>query len=300
MSPLPSRSVRRALQAAHSRGQPVGLAELAGALLAASGPVPSALARRVVAAALEAPPESLSDPLAPAALARAGGVVHPETPLEAMDWVVVDLETTGLSRRGATILEIGAVRISGLAPADRFTSLVHPGRSIPRAITALTGIDDAAVAGAPPLAEALPRFLAWLGQTPGAPFVAHNAAFDHGFVATALAELALPPLAAPVLCTKLLGRRLVPELRRFGLDPLARHFGIGFGAGAGGRHRALGDACATAELLLRLIDRAREQAGVATLGDLLALQAAPRRRARLAAAARHDGESSERTADPRP
>jgi DNA polymerase-3 subunit epsilon len=285
--------VRQALLVAHSRGEPVGLAELARALLAAPGPVPSALARRVVAAALEAPPESLSDPLAPAALARAGGVVDLETPLEAADWVVVDLETTGLSRRGATILEIGAVRISGLALADRFASLVHPGRPIPRAITALTGIDDAAVAGAPPLSDALPRFLAWLGQTPGAPFVAHNAAFDHGFVAAALADHALPPLDAPVLCTKLLGRRLVPELRRFGLDPLTRHFGIDFGEGAGGRHRALGDAWATAELLLRLLALAREQAGVATLGDLVALQAAPARRpARTAVAPRHDGVSN--------
>ena len=301
MSPLPSRSVRRALLAAHARGEPVSLAELAGALLAAPGPVPCGVARRVVAAALETPPESLSDPLAPAALARAGAVVNVATPLEATDWVVVDLETTGLSRHGATILEIGAVRISGLSLADRFASLVHPGRAIPRAITALTGIDDAAVAGAPPLAHALARFLAWLGETPGAPFVAHNAAFDHGFVATALATHALPPLAGPVLCTKLLGRRLVPELRRFGLDPLTRHFGIAFGQGAGGRHRALGDAWATAELLLRLLALARERAGVATLGDLLALQAGPARpRLQPAAVSRPENVSDGGTLGPRP
>jgi len=300
VSPLPSRSLRRALLDAHARGEPVALSELAGALLAARRPVPPSLARPIVAAALGTPAESLSDPLGPAALTKAGAVVGAETPLEAADWVVVDLETTGLSRRGATILEIGAVRISGLALADRFATLVHPGGAIPRAITALTGIDDAAVAGAPPLSLALPRFLAWLGETPGAPFVAHNAAFDHGFVRAALETHALPRLAAPVVCTKLLGRRLVPELRRFGLDPLTRHFGIDFGRGAGARHRALGDARATAELLLRLLALARERAGVATLGDLLALQAGPARpRRRPPPGVRRATVSDDAVAEPR-
>jgi DNA polymerase-3 subunit epsilon len=74
-----------------------------------------------------------------------------------------------------------------------------------------------------------------------------------------------------VLCTRRLARRVAPELRRFGLDQLAAGFGIRNRA----RHRAMGDAEATAEALLVLLERARERHGVRTLADLVRLEAGP-------------------------
>jgi DNA polymerase-3 subunit epsilon len=195
--------------------------------------------------------------------------------LAQVDFLVVDLETTGLARAASTILEIGAVRVQGGCAVERFATLVDPGVPIPPAITALTGIDALLVRGAPPLAAAITRFAAWLARFPGAPFVAHNASFDEGFVSRALALHGLPGLARPVLCTRRLARRLLPDLRRHGLDRLAAHLGLQFGADASGRHRALGDAEVTAQALLQMLGAAQEHHGIRTLAELVALERRP-------------------------
>jgi DNA polymerase III epsilon subunit-like protein len=140
---------------------------------------------------------------------------------------------------------------------------------VPPEITELTGIEQRMLVGAPLLDEALARFRGWLDAAPGAPFVAHNARFDEGFVRRGFARSGLAPLAAPVLCTRKLARRLVPELQRFGLARLADAFGIRNRA----PHRALGDAEATAEALVCLLERARRDRGLGTVGELLAFQA---------------------------
>jgi DNA polymerase-3 subunit epsilon len=202
--------------------------------------------------------------------------------LDRAEFVVVDLETTGVSPRESEILEIGAVRVAGLEPGGRFQTLVRPRRPLSRAIADLTGIDDAMVAEAPEPAAALGAFRSWLGRDATAPFVAHNARFDAGFVRRALAALDLPPLQRPVLCTQRLARRVVPDLGRFNLDTLCAHFGIANAA----RHRALGDARATAALLIELLQRARDEAGVATVGELLDLQSRRIRRSRRRAGSR--------------
>jgi DNA polymerase III subunit epsilon len=109
-------------------------------------------------------------------------------------------------------------------------------------------------------------------------FVAHNVSFDWGFVREEMLAAAGDAPAPPLLCTIRLGRLLVPGLRSYGLDGLTRHFGITVHA----RHRAHGDAMATASLLVRLLMEA-ESRGIA---DFEALQQAltqpkkPRRRAR--------------------
>src|SRR4029077_894435 len=92
-------------------------------------------------------------------------------PLGEVAFVVVDLETTGGGADGSGITEIGAVRVVGGRLADRFVTFVDPGRPIPPFVSHLTGITDAMVAGAPPLAAALPRFLDFLGD---GVLVAHN------------------------------------------------------------------------------------------------------------------------------
>jgi DNA polymerase-3 subunit epsilon len=104
-------------------------------------------------------------------------------------------------------------------------------------------------------------------------FVAHNVRFDWGFLAAELRRARGISLTGPRLCTARLARRLVPEAESCGLDWLSGYFGLENPA----RHRALGDAWATADLLVRLLDRARRD-GARTLQDLDALQRLGRRK----------------------
>jgi DNA polymerase-3 subunit epsilon len=98
----------------------------------------------------------------------------------------------------------------------------------------------------------------------GRAFVAHNVTFDWGFVSAELLRAQGDAPSVPRLCTVRMARRLVPGLRRRNLDELARHFGVQVHA----RHRAYGDALATARVLLRLLD----EAGGRGIEDLATLQ----------------------------
>ena len=190
--------------------------------------------------------------------------------LEAATYVVVDLETTGLSPGTSAICEIGAVRVRGLDLAERFETLVNPRRPLPAPIAALTGIDPAALRGAPAVELAVRRFLDFAGD---AVLVAHNARFDVGFLDREVERLTGRRIAAPVVDTVWLARRLLAgRLRRVGLASLA-HF---FGTGTRPCHRALPDAEATAEILLALLGLAQEH-GARTVSDVVDL-AAPRAR----------------------
>src|SRR5262249_22451378 len=101
-------------------------------------------------------------------------------PLAEVEFVVGDLETTGGAGDG--VIEGGAVRVVGGRLTERFVSLVDPRRPIQQFVTRLTGITDAMVASAPPLADVLPRFVEFAGS---AVLVAHNAAFDTGHLRAA-------------------------------------------------------------------------------------------------------------------
>jgi DNA polymerase-3 subunit epsilon len=255
----------RSLNRFRERGASVGLVELAQQLLAVETEVDPALARRIVGLALDRPPQSLPDRLNPSDLRPRAEFDVADQQIAAADFVVVDLETTGLDVNGASILEIGAVRVSGLRIADRFETLVRPPGKLPRAIVALTGIHDAMVAEAPTTRRALRSFAGWLDRTPMAPFVAHNASFDHRFVTRALDLCGLPRYCGAVLCTRKLARRLVPELGRYNLDCVCAHFGVSNGA----RHRALGDAEATARVLIDLLEIAQSRFEMRSLGELI-------------------------------
>ena len=268
--------LRRVLDRLDAADATLPVAELAQRLLSLTTPLADGLARRLLASAVGCVPERLPDVVAVRELARIALGPCAATALTAADFIVVDLETTGLALAHCTILEIGAVRIEGLRAGDSFQTLVDPVEPIPARITALTGIDRSMVDGAPPLERALRDFHAWARPTPGTLFVAHNAAFDHRFVAHAFASHALPPWPGPVLCTRRLARRVLPDLGRYDLDTLSARFGIA----NRWRHRALGDAEATARALLELIERAQMEHAVADVGDLLRLQALRRARAR--------------------
>ena len=173
--------------------------------------------------------------------------------VEHATYVVVDLETTGLSPGSSSICEIGAVRVRALELEARFETLVNPRRPLPPPIAALTGIDPRSLRGAPPAELAVRRFLEFAGD---AVLVAHNARFDIGFLDREVERLTGRRLAAPVVDTVWLARRLLAgRLSRVGLASLAYFFGTA----ARPCHRALPDAEATAEILARA-DRPRARA----------------------------------------
>jgi DNA polymerase-3 subunit epsilon len=151
----------------------------------------------------------------------------------------VDLETTGMDPATEGITEVAVVRVSadgagGEPVVEAWSTLVDPGRPIPPAIQALTGITDVMVKGAPSFAAIAAEVER---RTAGAVFVAHNARFDYGFLKHAFAR-AGRTFSARVLCTVRLSRRLFPDAPSHSLDSvIARH-----GLAVADRHRALGDA----------------------------------------------------------
>jgi len=191
-----------------------------------------------------------------------------DLPLERATFVVVDLETTGLQPGSSRICEIGAVRVRELELQEEFELLADPGMPIGPTISALTGLRDADLRGAPHPGIAVRRFLEFAGD---AVLVAHNARFDLSFLDRETERLTGARLAGPVVDTVGLARRLLTgRTPRAGLSSLA-HF---FGTAAQPCHRALPDAQATAEILIQLIGLAQER-GALTVADLVDL-AAPR------------------------
>ncbi len=183
------------------------------------------------------------------------------TPLSRLSYAVVDVETTG-SRAGwgDRITEIAAVRVEGGEIVDVYESLVNPERPIPPQITQLTRITSDMVRSAPRFATIARRVAQALD---GRIFVAHNATFDWRFVSTEFMRSTGEQLVGERVCTVRLTRALLPMLRRRSLDALARYFDVEITA----RHRAGGDAVATARVLIELL-RLAEDRGVTTLEDL--------------------------------
>ncbi len=193
-----------------------------------------------------------------------------EIAIEEAELVVFDLETTGRAAGRDRMCEIGAVRVSALELADTFETLVNPGTALPRQVASLTGLRDPDLRRAPPPRLAVPRFLRFAGETP---LVAHNARFDVGFLDREVERLTGRRVAAPVVDTVGLARRLLRERsERYSLAQLA-HF---FGTSTRPCHRALADALATAEILVALLGLAQER-GARTVADVVEL-AAPRAR----------------------
>jgi DNA polymerase-3 subunit alpha (Gram-positive type) len=169
------------------------------------------------------------------------------------EFVVLDFETSGLSPgRGAEVVETGAVRVVGRSLAEEFDELSRPSVPIPGWATAVHAISNELVATSPHFLRVLPDLLAFLGE---APIVAHNAAFDRSFLDRALRHQGLRPLANPVLDSVALSRGLFPEIPRHDLNTLCHWHGIRRER----RHRALDDARATAEVLIRILNRAEER-----------------------------------------
>lgn len=196
------------------------------------------------------------------------GGAHLGRALDRLPYAVVDVETTGgPSHSGHRIIEIAVVEVRDGAVGDHFRTLVDPGRGVPTMIQSMTGITTPMLAGAPEFHHIAP---AVAERLEGRVFVAHNVRFDWRFVADELTRAGWEPPEVDRLCTVRMARRLVPGLRRRNLDALTRHFGIPVHQ----RHRAYGDALATARVLVRLLD----EAGRRGIHDLESLQRHLRRR----------------------
>ena len=182
--------------------------------------------------------------------------------LHEVEFVVVDLETTGGSPNADRITEIGAVRVRGGEVLKELGTLVDPERGIPPQITVLTGITNAMVVGAPKIEEVLPSFLEFAH---GAVLVAHNARFDVGFLRAAADRMGLTWPSPLVVDTVALARRVVSkdEAPNHKLGSLARLFH----AALTPDHRALTDARATVDVLHGLLARLAPL-GVTHLDDL--------------------------------
>ena len=196
---------------------------------------------------------------------RVRSVVEEEgTPFRRVPFMVVDVETTGVSAyAGDRVTEVAAVVVEDGRVTTAFQSLVYPQRRIPAHITRLTGISNAMVRRAPVFREIAGELAAHLV---GRVFVAHNASFDWRFLSAEFLRSRcgeLEPLVNAKLCTVRLARRFLRHLPRRNLDAVAMHYGIDIE----GRHRAAGDARATAHVLLGLL-RDAERSGVHTWEDL--------------------------------
>jgi DNA polymerase III subunit epsilon len=187
--------------------------------------------------------------------------------LEEAEFVVFDLETTGLSAARDEICEVGAVRVRALESVGSFQSLVNPRIPLPEHVARLTGLREEELRGAASVGSVVRQFLAFAGDDL---LVAHNARFDQRFLEQ---QLHGRRLSEPPLCTAALARRLFEgRLRRVSLASLAHFFGVPTQP----CHRALPDAEATAQVLVHLIGLAQE-VGARRLSDLRKL-AAPRKR----------------------
>ncbi|HYV97009.1 MAG TPA: 3'-5' exonuclease [Gemmatimonadaceae bacterium] len=199
--------------------------------------------------------------------------IAPDTPLHELEYVVVDCETTGRSyARSDRVTDVAAVVVRNGRVEDTFSALVNPRRAIPPAIARLTGITNSMVAVAPPFEDVAHHVAAILSSRV---FVAHNVAFDWGFVGEELFRATGRGLSGERLCTVRLARKLLSHLPRRNLDAVSAYYGIPIH----GRHRALGDAVATAHVFTRMLDELGRQ-GVHTWGDLRTMFRGPKKKRR--------------------
>lgn len=199
--------------------------------------------------------------------------------LRDVNFAVVDVETTGTRASGSDrITEIAIASVRGGELREVYTQLVNPERLIPVHITGITGITWDMVKDQPCFRHVADEVTSRLA---GHVFTAHNASFDWRFVSEELRRGTNQTLSGPKLCTVRLARVMLPQLARRSLDHVTNHFGIEIEA----RHRAAGDAEATAKALVRMLDIAADL-GITTWSELEARVMHPAARRRKTASDR--------------
>ena len=154
------------------------------------------------------------------------------------DYVVIDIETTGLAPLFSEIIELGAVRVVNGVVTARFETLVRPAGVISAFITDLTGITNAMVQTAPEITLALPRYLDFIGD---GIMIGHNVHFDVNFIYDHCQRWLNRPFPNDFIDTMRLSRRLYQGVKGHRLSNLVRRFGIGGTV----EHRALSDVLKT-------------------------------------------------------
>ena len=190
------------------------------------------------------------------------------------NFVVLDVETTGLQPSRQRIIEIAIARFSGGLAANQWESLCNPGRRIPAYIVKLTGIDDDLLQDAPPFKEIAGTAVDLLA---GAIVVGHNVDFDLGFLNEELKRIGQPPVVNDRVDTLALASRLLPGLRKPTLQAVAQRLGVP--GRSSSRHRAGPDASVTGMVAVTLFQHARD-AGFQSLDDLKSIGRPTTRRPR--------------------
>lgn len=184
------------------------------------------------------------------------------------EYTVLDLETTGLSRERHRITEIAALKydLSGNLLGE-FHSLINPETPIPRFITRLTGITDDLVKDSPKIHEVLPGFLDFVGDSV---LVAHNAAFDFGFLNHNSSLHLGKPLNNDCLCTRRLASRILSDLPSKKLSCICDYFELTNDQA----HRAMTDTKVTAEIFKNFL-QTLHASNFKTKDELLKFQTFP-------------------------
>jgi DNA polymerase III subunit epsilon len=190
------------------------------------------------------------------------------------EFVVLDVETTGLQSSRQRVIEIAIARFSGGVMTNRWESLCHPGRRVPAYITKLTGIDDDLLEDAPAFERIADTATALLAE---AVIFGHNVEFDLGFLNAELERAGRSPVVNDRVDTLALATRLLPGLRKPTLGALAQRLDVPGQSKV--RHRAGPDAALTGMVALALLEHARD-AGFASLEDVKSIARPVTRRPR--------------------
>ena len=186
-------------------------------------------------------------------------VINPKGQDMNTEYIVFDIETTGLSQKKNKIIEIGAVKVKDGEEIDRFSEFINPEEPIPYSIEQLTSITDEMVMHAPTVDVILPKFLEFCGDDI---VVAHNAAFDTGFIKKNAKDLGMK-FDNTIMDTMTLSHVLLPELGKFTLDRVCKALNVKNEH----HHRAVDDANATAKIFVKLYEMLVER-GVKTVEDV--------------------------------
>src|SRR5438876_6077612 len=188
-------------------------------------------------------------------------IVLNATALIALDAIAIDTETSGLDPAKAWVVEVAAVRICAgrLDEGGLLRRLVRPGEPIPPEASRIHGIDDAAIADAPPFKAVWPDVLDFIT---GSVLIAHTVGFDLAVLQRECARAGLDWHSPRTLDTRLLAELVQPNLAGFTLEQLAAWLDVK----AENRHSAAGDALATARIFLALLPKLRE-GGIRTLAE---------------------------------
>lgn len=177
------------------------------------------------------------------------------------EYIVFDVETTGLSFANDRLTSIAAVKVRNLQNVDSFETYVDPGIPIPEKITELTGIDDNTVKGAPHEDEALRKFMEFCGDSPI--LVAHNADFDTTMIDQVCRRNNIN-FQYNYIDTLIMCRAMLPEMSRHKLNNVAKALKLG----SFEHHRADEDALILSKIFIELLGRLKSQRGFEKINQI--------------------------------